>query len=54
MMKVASSNTLLCKMRCDDDMVWSLLTSHGKSAANDAVSRLHASILMAGRHQEAA
>jgi len=54
MMKVASSNTLLCKMRCDDDMVWGLLTSHGKSAANDAVSRLHASILMAGRHQEAA
>ncbi len=53
MMKVASGNTLLCRMRCDDDLVWSLLTSHGKSAAND-VSRLHASILLAGRHQEAA
>jgi flagellar transcriptional activator FlhD len=52
-MKVASGNTLLCRMRCDDDLVWSLLTSHGKSAAND-VSRLHASILLAGRHQEAA
>ena len=54
MMKIASSNTLLCRMRCEDDLVWSLLTSHGKSAANDGVSRLHASILMAGRHQEAA
>jgi flagellar transcriptional activator FlhD len=53
-MKIAASNTLLCRMRCEDDLVWSLLTSHGKSAANDGVSRLHASILMAGRHQEAA
>ena len=54
MMKIAAGNTLLCRMRCDDDLVWSLLTSHGKAAANDGVSRLHASILMAGRHQEAA
>ena len=54
MMKIASGNTLLCRFRMDDDLVWGLLTSHGKAAANDAVSRLHASILMAGRHQEAA
>ena len=54
MMKIASGNTLLCRFRMDDDMVWGLLTSHGKTAANDSVSRLHASILMAGRHQEAA
>ncbi len=54
MMKIATSNTLLCRFRMDDDLVWGLLTSHGKSAANDSVSRLHASILMAGRHQEAA
>lgn len=54
MMKIASGNTLLCKMRVDDDMVWSLLTNHGKSAANDGVSRLHANILMAGKHREAA
>src|SRR3954462_5635507 len=54
MMKIASGNTLLCRFRMDDDMVWGLLTSHGKSAANDGTSRLHASILMAGRHQEAA
>jgi flagellar transcriptional activator FlhD len=54
MMKIASGNTLLCRMRVDDDLVWGLLSNHGKSAANDGVSRLHANILMAGRHQEAA
>lgn len=54
MLKIAAGNTLLCRFRMDDDLVWSLLTSHGKTAANDNVSRLHASILMAGRHQEAA
>ena len=54
MMKIASGNTLLCRFRMDDDLVWSLITSHGKTAANETVSRLHASILMAGRHQEAA
>ena len=54
MMKIASGNTLLCRFRMDDDMVWGLLTNHGKGATNDMTSRLHASILMAGRHQEAA
>ena len=54
MMKIAAGNTLLCRFRMDDDIVWSLLTSHGKSAANEGTSRLHASILLAGRHQEAA
>ena len=54
MMKIAGGNTLLCRFRMDDDMVWNLLTNHGKGAANDGMSRLHASILMAGRHQEAA
>ncbi len=54
MMKIATGNTLLCRFRMDDDLVWNLLTSHGKGSANDGMSRLHASILMAGRHQEAA
>ena len=53
MMKIAASNTLLCRFRMDDDLVWSLLTNQGKRA-NDGTNRLHASILMAGRHQEAA
>src|SRR6478672_6657963 len=43
MMKIATGNTLLCRFRMDDDLVWGLLTSHGKAAANDSVSRLHAS-----------
>lgn len=50
-MRVASSQQLLCNMRVDDDMVWTLLANHGKSAS-DNVTRLHASILMAGRHEE--
>lgn len=54
MLKIASGNTLLCRFRMDDEIVWQLLTNHGKSSANDQTSRLHASILMAGRHQEAA
>ena len=54
MMKVAAGNTLLCRFRMDDDLVWGLLTNHGKGTANDTTNRLHASILLAGRHQEAA
>ncbi|HWP18801.1 MAG TPA: flagellar transcriptional regulator FlhD [Burkholderiaceae bacterium] len=54
MLKIAAGNTLLCRFRFDDELVWGLLTNHGKTAANDATSRLHASILLASRHQEAA
>jgi len=54
MMKIANSNTLLCRFRMDDDVVWNLLASHGRGAANDGMGRLHASILLAGRHAEAA
>jgi flagellar transcriptional activator FlhD len=36
-----------------DDLVWGLLTNHSKPGANESVSRLHASILMAGRHEHA-
>jgi len=53
-LKIASTNTLVCRMRVDDDLVWTLLTNHGKGQASESASRLHASILMAGRHQEAA
>ena len=54
MMKIATTNTLLCRFRMDDDVVSNLSTTHGKGAANAGMSRLHASILMAGRHPEAA
>ena len=55
MMKIAGGNTLLCQFRMSDDIVWNLLTNHGKSgSAADGLGKLHASILMAGRHQEVA
>jgi flagellar transcriptional activator FlhD len=52
-LKIASGNTLLCAFRMSDDLVWGLLTNHSKPGTNESVSRLHASILMAGRHEHA-
>ena len=53
-LKIASSNMLLCRFRVDDDMVWGLLTNHTASKVdNDATTKLHASILMAGRFADA-
>jgi flagellar transcriptional activator FlhD len=53
--KIASSNMLLCRFRVDDDMVWNLLTNHNVATKvdNDATTKLHASILMAGKFAEA-
>ncbi len=51
--KISNTNMLLCRFRMDDEMVWSLLTNHAASKVdNDATTRLHASILMAGRYSE--
>lgn len=53
-LKIASGNMLLCRFRVDDDVVWSLLTNHSANKVdNDATTKLHASILMAGRYAEA-
>lgn len=53
-MKIASGNMLLCRFRVDDDVVWNLLTNHSVTKVdNDATTKLHASILMAGRYAEA-
>ncbi len=53
-LKISSGNMLLCRFRMDDDTVWSLLTNHTASKINnDATTKLHASILMAGRFSEA-
>jgi flagellar transcriptional activator FlhD len=53
-MRIASSNMLLCRFRVDDDIVWNLLTNHSVTKVdNDATTKLHASILMAGRFAEA-
>lgn len=56
LLKIASTNMLLCRFRADDDMVWGLLTGSHKpnKIENDSTQRLHASILMSGRFAEAA
>ncbi len=53
-LKIASTNMLLCRFRVDDDLIWNLLTNHKVPAkvGSDATSRLHASILMAGQFAE--
>jgi len=53
-LKIAASPMLLCRFRVDDDTVWGLLTNHTPSKVdNDATTRLHASILMAGKYAQA-
>ncbi|MFY8043277.1 MAG: flagellar transcriptional regulator FlhD [Rhodoferax sp.] len=53
-LRIASGNMLLCRFRVDDDVVWNLLTNHTVSKVdNDATTKLHASILMAGKFAEA-
>ncbi len=55
LLKVASTNMLLCRFRIDDTLVWNLLTNHNlRKTENDGIGRLHAGILLAGRHAEAA
>jgi flagellar transcriptional activator FlhD len=56
LLKIANSNMLMCRFRFDDDVVWSLLLSHGKSKQmNDGVnaSAVHAGILMASHAAKA-
>lgn len=52
--KLASRNTLLARFRVDDEMVWGLLTNHDQPTRinNDALNKIHANILMAGRIEE--
>lgn len=54
-LKISSGNMLLCRFRVDDDLVWNLLTNHTTASKvdNDATTKLHASILMAGKFAEA-
>ncbi len=56
MLRMASGNTLMCRFRFDDEMVWSLLTEHARpeeQGGERSATRLHASILLAGRYSEA-
>ena len=48
-LKIAASNLLMCRFRFDDQVVWNLLTSHGRERE---VSGVHAAILMSGRLAE--
>jgi flagellar transcriptional activator FlhD len=41
-------------LRTNDESVWALLANQSKGAGSDITARLHASILMAGRHEESA
>lgn len=51
MVRIAQSNMLVCRFRCDDRLIWSLLSDHGN---HDAAAGLHASILVASQALEAA
>lgn len=56
LLKIASGNLMMCRFRFDDEMVWSLLSEHGRRAelgADANAARLHASIVMAGNFAEA-
>lgn len=50
LLKMASSNMLLCRFRFDDRLIAEMLSSHSR---DQAVSQSHASILMAGQPAEA-
>ncbi len=52
LIKIASRNTMMCTMRFDDELVWGLLTERHepRAGAEPTANRLHASVLMAGRH----
>lgn len=56
LVRAASRNMMMCTMRFDDELIWGLLTdSHGPAGAGteSTADRLHASVLMAGRHAAA-
>ncbi len=55
LLKVASGGALLCRLRVNDETVWDLLADHARSdslAGEKSAERLHARILIAGKHAE--
>ena len=52
LLKMASSNSLLCRFRFNDALLAELLSGNNRDA-NTAVSQSHAAILMAGQPAEA-
>ncbi|MEZ5661362.1 MAG: flagellar transcriptional regulator FlhD [Burkholderiaceae bacterium] len=56
LLKVASSGSLMCRIRVQDATVWDLLADHARSDSlrgEKSAERLHARILVAGAHEEA-
>ena len=45
-MKMAATNMLMCRFRCDDRTILGLLTDHN---ANKPMMAAHAAVLMAGQ-----
>lgn len=48
-LKIASTNTLVCRIRMDDEIVWNLLTSYSK---DHNVAGIHAAILVSSKLAE--
>ena len=48
-LKIAARNVLISRFRFEDDMVWSLITDHGK---HQSAKQIHASILVASQSLE--
>jgi flagellar transcriptional activator FlhD len=49
LLKIASSNMLICQFRFDQQIVWNLLLGHTKDLEAEGVNGIHAAILMASR-----
>ncbi|HEY0253428.1 MAG TPA: flagellar transcriptional regulator FlhD [Kofleriaceae bacterium] len=51
LLKIASSNMLMCRFRFDDRTVWDLITSHSKDRET-GMGSVHAAILLGSRELE--
>ena len=51
LLKIASSNMLMCRFRFDDRTVWDLITSHTKDRET-GMGSVHAAILLGSRELE--
>jgi len=50
LVKVAGSNMLMCRFRVDDQLIWDLITDHGKQGEKEhGMGKVHAAILMSNQ-----
>lgn len=47
LIKISTQSQLICRMRFEDENLWSLLCNHLRPPKSEPVSRLHAQILAA-------